>query len=787
MTAAAPVRPHLSAFDEESFVRPVHRLVWHPVPVPLSVSPSDRDGPHPVAGRRLLVLGDEPDLVAAVADATRAAGAIVDEATPDREPPVAAWDGIVDLNVTGSEYALDATHWRAALGRTTRSIQHRYADWRAEVRADHCFYLAVTAMGGLMGYRDAGRGQPLGGIWAGYAKCLPRELPNLAVKVVDVDRVDPGSLASAVCAELAGWDLFEIGYREGVRHALSPRRAEVGPPRFDLSLDDVVLVSGGARGVGFALAEGLAERYGCHVVVTGRRPLPTGEDWLDADEATYDRCCADEVAAARGAAELREIRERQRRRGELRHVHANLAGAAERGLRISYEACDCTDAAQVADLFARVPAPTVVVHNAGIDEPKRLDLKSTAEVAATIEVKVAGFGNLLREVLADPARRAALKVFCNVGSLAGRMGGMIGQIDYAAGNEALARLGFWARDEHGLAVQTMCWPTWERLGVIANYSAAVRYVSTIEPRDAVRRWAAEIRSANSDEVMFIGQVGAALVPNQLRGFWLFTGHPDLPRLHALAHFLGKVEEFEPFRRLRSGITHRADAHPCLGEFQVDGVPALPVSVLLEQACAVADWVVPPGWPVQHLAELRDVVVDLPRLRLAPEGTRFTTEAIGEQRPAGWTVAVTVRTADGAVAAALSLVYRETPPEPFAAAPPHTGRRRAVPPPGPPSLRWSGLVIGRPSWLERAGGSTEVLLPTVTANDLWTTAFPPEHGIAPAAVESVVRATATGPQVRVARIAVRPGAQRVEALHGLPDGRTWLGTDAGETTLLVELG
>jgi NAD(P)-dependent dehydrogenase (short-subunit alcohol dehydrogenase family) len=784
VTAVVPVRPHLSSFDEDSFVRPVHRLVWHPVPTPLS----ERDGPHPIAGRRLLVLGDAPALVAAVAGAMRAAGATVDEATPGHEPPVAAWDGIVDLNVTGSEYGLDATHWRAALARTTTTIQHRYADWRAEVRADHCFYLTVTAMGGLMGYRDAGDGQPLGGIWAGFAKCLPRELPNLAVKVVDVDRVDAASVATAVCAELAAWDLFEIGYRDGVRHALSPRRAEVAPAAFDLTAEDVVLVSGGARGVGFALAEGLAEQHGCHVVVTGRRALPTGEDWLCADPAGYDERCAAEIAAARGAAELRATRARHRTQTEQRDVWANLSGAAARGLRISYEPCDCTDPAQVADLFTRVAAPTVVVHNAGIDEPKRLDLKSADEVTRTIEVKVAGFANLLRAVLADPGRRAALKVFCNVGSLAGRMGGMIGQIDYAAGNEALARLGFWARDHHGMAVQTMCWPTWERLGVIANYSAAVRYVSTIDPHDAVRRWVAEIRSGGRDEVMFIGQVGAALVPNQLRGFWLFTGHPDLPRLHALAHFLGEVEEFEPFRRLRSTVTHRAGTHPCLGEFHVDGAAALPVSVLLEQACAVADWVVPPGWPVQHLTELREIVVHLPHLRLGAE-TRLTTEAVGDQRPDGWTVAVTVRTGDGAVVCTLTLVYQATPPAPFAA-PAHTGERRRVAAPRPPALRWSGIAIGHPVWSTGPDGVTEVLLPTVTANDLWTTAFPPDHGIAPAAVESLVRAATPTDELRIARIAVRPGAQRVEVLHGTPDGRTWFGSTGGggdvDTTLHIEL-
>jgi NAD(P)-dependent dehydrogenase (short-subunit alcohol dehydrogenase family) len=790
-SSAGAVRPHLASFDTESFVRPVHRFVWHPTPAPLDAG-SVRSGGRPVAGRRLLVLGDDAALVDAVTAALRAAGATASPATPGNEPAAGDWDGIIDLGVTGGDTDLGGTAWQDALRRTTRMIQHRYADWGREVRTDHCCYLAVTAMGGLMGYRDSGAGQPFGGIWAGFAKCLPRELPNLAVKVVDVDDVTPESVAAVVVAELTSWDLFEIGYRDGVRHALSPRRADAGSPRFDLGPDDVVLISGGARGVGFALARGLAERFGCRVVVTGRSPLPTGEPWFTEDDEAAAAARLAEVAAARSAADLRTVRARHRRQLELRDVRANLGAAAAAGLRIVYEPCDVTDPAQVRALFGRVPAPAVVVHNAGIDEPKRLDAKSPDEVVRTVGVKVSGFANLVGEIVAEPGRRAALRVFCNVGSLAGRMGGMIGQIDYAAGNEALARLGFWARDALGLPVQTMCWPTWERLGVIANYEAAVRYVSTIAPDDAVARWSAEIRAGHTDEVMFIGQVGAALVPSQLRGFWLFTGHPDLPRLHALAHFLGQVEVFEPFRRLRATRTYRAGSDPCLGEFEVGGVPALPVSVVIEQACAVADWVVPPGWPVQHLTELRDVTVRLPGLRLAAgRDVAFTTNAVGSQEPDGWTVRVTV-TCEGETAATVSLVYLPEPPAALGQAPTPGELPRTVPPgaagAGPAEgPAWSRIVIGPMHWHEDTAGECRVDLPAVTAADLWTALFPPSHGISVAAIEAVA-AAGTDPaatELRLARIAVCPGAQHVTTLHRPgPDG-PWTGSHDGRTVLKVQ--
>ncbi|MDX3108924.1 SDR family NAD(P)-dependent oxidoreductase [Nonomuraea angiospora] len=757
--APAPVRPHLVSFETGSFVRPVRRMVWEPVPHPLPP-------PSPVA-RRLLVIGSDADLARRVADRLGA-----EVCVPGHEPEGGDWDGIVDLNVTGVPYRLGGGEWRDALARTTRMVRHRYGAWREEPRADRCCYVAVTAMGGLMGYDDGPIDSPLGGIWAGFAKCLPRELPNLAVKVLDVDAAeaaDADALAGLLAAELAAWDLFEIGYRRGVRRALTALPSPEPVPTLNLGPDDLVLISGGARGVGFALARGLAERFGCRVVVTGRDELPTA-DWLTLPDDRYAAHRRARIAAARTAGELREARAALKRESELRHVAANLAAAGRDGLRIAYEPCDCVRQEQVDALFARLPAPTVVVHNAGIDLPTRLDRKTPEEVVRTVEVKVSGFAALTRAVLATPERRAALKVFCNVGSLAGRMGGMIGQIDYAAGNEALSRLGFWARNTYGLPTQTLCWPTWERLGVIANYDAAVRYVSTIDPAEGVRRWIDELRSGGTGEVMFIGQVGGALVPTQLRGFWLFTGHPDLPRLHGLAHFLGTVEEFRPFRSLRGSIVHRPGAHPCLTDFTVDGRPALPVSVLVEQACSVADWVVPPGWPLQHLASVREVRVRPSALVLAEEGSRFTTSAVGETTEEGWTVHVSITAADGAVAGSMRLLYRPEPPSLPAPAPvPHPGAARDG-----GRLAWSGLVLGA------ADGPP----PTVTAADLWTTPFPPAHGIAPAALEAAVRAAGpvTGDLVTIDRIVPCPGAQHVDEL--LPVTGGWTGMRAGEPVLFI---
>ncbi|MFF1547688.1 SDR family NAD(P)-dependent oxidoreductase [Streptomyces sp. NPDC058291] len=780
------LRPHLSAFDPEAFVRPVTRFVWEPVEAPRPAPATDA----PLAGRRMLLVGEEHDLVDAVGAALRRRGARVLCHTRDGRLPADGWDGIVDLNVVGRTYALGDTSWRQALGRTTEAVHGAYARWAAEHRYGHHVYVAVTHLGGLGGHGDAVVPQPLGGIWAGLAKCLPRELPAAAIAVVDVDRAEPEVIAEAVAREYARPEDFEVCYRAGRRHVLAGRPAPSAPPGRTTAPGpgDTVLVTGGARGVGFAAARAFAETFGCRVVVTGRgeRPRPEGPVVLDDEE--FARWRAARLATGRTPVRLAEARREVRRAEENRAVHRNLAGAAADGLRVDYLRCDCTDADQVERVFAELGrGPTHIVHNAGIDEPARFDRKSADGVARTVDVKVTGFANLVAAVLARPERRFGLRLLSNVGSLAGRMGGMVGQVDYAAGNEALARLGFWARDNLGLPVQTLCWPTWERLGVIANYAAAVRYVSTLDPAEGARLWAAELASGHTGEAVFLGRIGAVLSPGQLRGFGRLTGHPDLPRLHALDHYLGDVEEYEIFRMLRTSQTLTARQQPCLGEFRVGGELAVPVTVVAEFAVAAGDWVVPEGWPLLHLRELRALRVRLAGLRFSGDALTLRREARGARRDGEWCVDVTVRDAAGGDVASVTLVYGEQPagglPDPGADAcddgPAERAQRRHA-----GLLDWAGVVFP-----ETPEGDDTV--PGVLPADLWTVPFPPSPTVDPAAVEALVRAAdrdsprAAPGTLSVRRLVVAPGAQRVRRLRREAGSDRWTGVREGVAVLLAE--
>src|SRR5207302_11255852 len=80
------------------------------------------------------------------------------------------------------------------------------------------------------------------------------------------------AIAQALFEELLSGDrLVEVGYSSGGRVALELKEAPAsGPVAAALNAQSVVLVTGGAKGLGFKFARALATRYGCAVVLAGR-------------------------------------------------------------------------------------------------------------------------------------------------------------------------------------------------------------------------------------------------------------------------------------------------------------------------------------------------------------------------------------------------------------------------------------------------------------------------------------------------------------------------------------
>lgn len=818
-------RPGLTAplvdYPIDGSVRPVGRFVWQPREMPL---PPAQPSPL-LRGRTIAIVGGHDATAASLAAALTGAGA-----APLRVPPIAAGtaigavqeralaessaqlgpiDGIIDLNLQDVFTTTGPTGWEGPLHQSFAVLQSCYADWASELDANRIFYLAVTRMGGQMGFAGAAPiEQPLGGLWAGLAKGLTREIPNCNVRVLDVGPADGRDLAGLITRELYRWDLFEVGYRDGRRFTLVARPVEVGPPALELSPGDVVVMSGGGRGIGFALARSLAETHGCRVIVSGRAAAPDpAHPMISMDAAAFRELRDGRLRQAAAERRMVPVRAELEKLAQARELARHLAQARAEGHQIEYVQCDICDPQDVARLIAAGGDRLVgVVHNAGVDIPTRLPGKTAGMVTTVVRVKVQGFFNLVDAVRGRPG----LAFFGSVGSLTGRLGGMVGQLDYGAANEGLSRCGLWAANSgtDPLPVTTVCWPTWERLGMITNYEATLQYMSAIDVNEGLYHWHRELLSGGTGEATFVGEIGAAMSPSLLRGYQLDAGLPAIDRIVSTRFFLGTPLRFQPYRSITSANELPLGSMPGCSDFRVDGTPALPVSLALAYLLSAGDWVRPEGPADLRLEGVHDVTIELGGLKADPAGRlRLVKEATGRWNEDAWQVSVLMRRDGGPVASA-ELVYRPAgraggaEPDPTdetsAFLAPHVLARDepAVSLPTAGRLTWLGQVFRLSAWHRHPisgqlwGRGREDRI-----EDLLTDSPAPRVPLPVNELESILRAAhhravsvpgGRADRLNIGRLRFHPAAGPPGGLIGDVDGGGWTGfTDDGQRRLRLD--
>ncbi|MFC4048507.1 SDR family NAD(P)-dependent oxidoreductase [Actinomadura syzygii] len=284
---------------------------------------------------------------------------------------------------------------------------------------------------------------------AGLAKTLLQEAPKLRVTVVDV----PASIEAVdwIVAEVAATGAFSEAHydADGVRRVptLRPLPVEKARTHTPLDANDVVLVTGGGKGITAECALSLAAETGARLALLGR---------------------SDPSADAELSANLRRM---------------TIEGATARYFR-----ADVTDAAQVeaavAEITRTMGPVTAILHGAGRNEPRGLADLDAAAIRDAFAPKIDG----LRNVLAATGRDR-LRLLVTFGSIIGRAG-LRGEAHYATANEWLADLTReFAAERPGCRAVCMEWSVWsgvgmgERLSVVE--SLAQEGITPITPDQGV--------------------------------------------------------------------------------------------------------------------------------------------------------------------------------------------------------------------------------------------------------------------------------------------------------------
>ena len=294
---------------------------------------------------------------------------------------------------------------------------------------------------------------------AAMAKSLHLERDDLRVRVLDFTRgLDPDTLAQIALSEIntpppfaaVGFD-FELNRKEARMSVASP--ADYIPRNIPWSNDDVLVVTGGARGITASIAFELARRIGARMALMGSSKHP-GKN-MQGD------------------------------------IAKTLKKYSDCGLVAEYFSCDVCDAKAVQNAIDRIEKTlgpvTGVIHGAGVNKIRLANRVSIPEAIEEVSPKIAGALNLMRAL-----EHAPLKAFVGLSSIIGTTG-MPGNAWYGFSNEALEiLLGKLSAHRPEIATLSVAYSIWRDVGMGRNTGSVERLektgVDSIPTKEGVERF-----------------------------------------------------------------------------------------------------------------------------------------------------------------------------------------------------------------------------------------------------------------------------------------------------------
>jgi NAD(P)-dependent dehydrogenase (short-subunit alcohol dehydrogenase family) len=433
-------------------------------------------------------------------------------------------------------------------------------------------------MDGAFGFHGRGIDHPLTGALAGLIKTAAIEWDTVHCRAIDVtpDWSDTTAVAAMVADELLHHrqeDPVEIGLDQKQRSTLvladAPLPA-VAPTVRAVKNGDVVVVSGGARGVTAAVALALAADTQSKLILLGRSPAPEPEpSWLKelTDETAVKRAILNHEL--NGNPTPIQLESAFRRHMANREIATTLAAIRKTGSEAHYHTVDVRSADAVRRLIDSVRAThgpvRAVVHGAGVLEDRLIVDKKPEQFERVFGTKVDGLENLLAATLQDPLRHLVL-----FSSVTARMGNR-GQADYAMANEALNKIAqqFAILRPH-CRVKAVNWGPWEGGMVSAGLGQEFRRrgVELISVASGARHLIAEMCRTDDPAIEVV--VGASLSG---------VGVREVPRVSTT------VSEFSKSDAAALSLTFQRDLdignHPVLRSHVIGGKAVVPLALMTE--------------------------------------------------------------------------------------------------------------------------------------------------------------------------------------------------------------
>ena len=479
------------------------------------------------------------------------------------------WEQHTDLEVKGLLYLLQAMAPELdAAGQSPASV-----------------LCASTDGGDFSEARESEAVHPWRGGLAGLMKVAACEWPDAHFRLVDADVLP---VAADLLRELNEPGAVDVGYRDGRRYAIRPVRKELPEtppdgPAARLSSNDVVLVTGGARGITAQVVQEIASHAQIRFILLGRSALSDEKEdpatAVAGDPAELRKIVVDHMRDGGEAPTPKQVESEVRQLLAAREIRQSLAAVRQSGSQAEYISCDVRDTMAltkaVRDVQARYGRIDAVIHGAGVIEDHYLIDKTPESFDRVTQTKVRPLLVLSR--LLCPEKLKLMMLFSSTSGFFGNPG----QCDYASANETLNRIARRLNDLWPGRVVAMNWGPWSGAGMVTKEVAEqfkARGIGMVTVEGGRRAAWREVVSDHCDGVRVIAGPGAWIEPAQDSAGPSPDGrliNVDTPLLagHTVRRRSNSVVEAE--------VTLDASRFPYLDEHRIDDKPVLPLAVAME--------------------------------------------------------------------------------------------------------------------------------------------------------------------------------------------------------------
>lgn len=400
-------------------------------------------------------------------------GSFLSEEEAEAQVAAAAAKGeITGLVVLGNKYygAEDRDRYYDYILTIAALIKRFVIYIRAQKTDRQYLFLFNTFLDGKLGMTGASEYYHYGTL-NGMAKCIEIELRgSVFVREIDFEPgMEIGAMLECVDEELCHHEfLQEVGRTaDGKRHCLTSvlTPSVVTENQCPLGEEDVLLVTGGGRGVTSSCIIELAKRAKCTFVLVGRSPiLPEHDDDAETAKLTelkdMKNLFARRFKAQGHKGGFAAIEKKARAVLAQREMLGTMETIRSTGNRVFYYACDVNDSDSMKTVLTAIEREvgkiTGVVHGAGIVSDSKIWNKEMKSFCRVFDTKYKGLNNIM-----DNVDKSALKLLVMFSSLSGYFGND-GQIDYVSGNEYMDKYAYYIRSHYpNCRATAINWGAWK--------------------------------------------------------------------------------------------------------------------------------------------------------------------------------------------------------------------------------------------------------------------------------------------------------------------------------------